>query len=257
MTSTIFQLSSQLNNDCRFFGYKHWTCEEQPRCFYIGIGLARRPFELRNRNHKHKYVTKKYGCRIEICVGPMLRAEAAQWEIDFIVAENTYHYTNPNDIGCNFTLGGEGTSGSHHNLGKRKPPRTEAHKDALRKARAKQDMTKHAASMLGKNKGKLRPDNVSRNALHKGSKNPKISLALKGHPWSLERQARFALEQTVIVDLAKAYENGKSINELVDQFKISRYRVIKSLKISLGERYYELAELAIKFANKIGRPRCH
>lgn len=35
-----------------FYGYKHWTLEEFPRCFYVGKGIASRAYSKRSRNHK-------------------------------------------------------------------------------------------------------------------------------------------------------------------------------------------------------------
>ncbi len=59
-----------------FFGYKHWTNEELPRCFYVGKGLSGRSHLFRNRNHKWNAIVKRYGIRVEICVGPMTNEEA-------------------------------------------------------------------------------------------------------------------------------------------------------------------------------------
>lgn len=175
--------SQELNqrcNDCKFFGYKHWTTEIQPRCFYVGKGLWRRPYQMKNRNNKHVNVVTKYGCRVEICVGPLKHDEIVKWEISEISKERTYHYCDPNGIGCNFTLGGEGTPGSHHNLGKKKPPFSEFHREALRLARSKQDMSKHAQAMKGKNTGP-RPDNVERNRLKIGKQVRCSKCKLFGH----------------------------------------------------------------------------
>lgn len=163
------QLSSQQNNDCRFYGYKHWTLETMPRCFYVGKGLKNRPNQLKGRNSKHRNVTIAHGCHVEICVGPMSHDDVVCWEITTIAASGTYHYDNPSEIGCNFTHGGDGTPGSHHNLGKKKPPFTEEHRQALKVARAKQNMTQHAIAMCGKNKHP-RPDLSLRNESRKGTK---------------------------------------------------------------------------------------
>lgn len=165
----ISQQSNPQNNDCKFFGYKHLTTEIQPRCFYVGKGLKKRPFILRGRNKKHRHVREKYGCVVEVCVGPLSHDEIVLWETSNIKSERTYHYDDPEGIGCNFTLGGEGTPGSHHNRGKKKPPFSEEHKTAIKMARSKQDMTKHAESMRGKNK-RPRPDLVERNQKRKGQK---------------------------------------------------------------------------------------
>ena len=155
-------------NDCKFFGYKHWTTEIHPRCFYVGKGLSRRPYQLKCRSNKHRNVVAKHGCRIEICVGPLRHDEIIKWEISEISKERTHHYYDPDGIGCNFTLGGEGTPGSHCNLGKKKPPFSDSHREALRLARSRQNMTKHSLAMIGKNR-RPRPDLVERNQARKGS----------------------------------------------------------------------------------------
>jgi len=99
----------------RFYGYKHWTLEETPRCFYVGRGLLRRASDLKNRNHKHKAIVERYGVRIEVCVGPVSFDASNEWEVKTIAGEKTFStnhsHDDPNDIGCNFTLGGSGGYG--------------------------------------------------------------------------------------------------------------------------------------------------
>lgn len=158
------------NNDCKFYGYKHYTDDGTHRCFYVGKGTIKRPYVMNGRNKKHRNVVNAHGCIVEVCVGPMRNEEVVVWEITEIAKEHTYHYDNPSGVGCNFTLGGEGTCGSHHNLGKKKPPFSDEHKRALKKARARQDMTKHSLAMIGKNK-RPRPDVSKRNVLRKGQSN--------------------------------------------------------------------------------------
>ena len=100
--------------DNRFYGYKHWTLEEAPRCFYVGKGVANRPGSQRGRNHKWRAVTKRLGLRVEVCIGPVTDAEACAWEIEQITQEGTFsqcHDHDSDDIGCNFTRGGEGVAG--------------------------------------------------------------------------------------------------------------------------------------------------
>lgn len=97
----------------RFYGYKHWTLEEPARCFYVGKGIAGRANSKR-RNHKWTAVMKRFGLRVEMCVGPITNDEACAWEFANIASEATFstcHDHDAVDIGCNFTLGGEGTPG--------------------------------------------------------------------------------------------------------------------------------------------------
>lgn len=105
----------------KFYGYKHWTLEEAPRCFYVGKGVIVRPTS-KARNHKWKAVVERYGVHVEICMGPVSNEEACAWEIENILRERTYtinhDHDNFHDIGCNFTKGGEGSTGHtcHHSL---------------------------------------------------------------------------------------------------------------------------------------------
>jgi group I intron endonuclease len=102
-------------NPVRFYGYKHWTLEDSPRCFNVGKGQGRRHSSRNGRNHKWHAIVKKYGFRVEVCIGPVTNEEACQWEIEEIKKEGTFtsnhSHDDPNDIGCNFTIGGDGSTG--------------------------------------------------------------------------------------------------------------------------------------------------
>lgn len=102
-------------NGLRFYGYKHWTLEETPRCFNVGKGVKKRPTQTSNRNHKWSAIVRRYGLRVEVCIGPIEHFDACTWEIENIVKENTFStshsHDDPNDIGCNLTKGGEGGLG--------------------------------------------------------------------------------------------------------------------------------------------------
>jgi len=96
-----------------FVGYKHYTLEEIPRCFYVGKGSELRPYDTR-RNHKWKGIVKRYGCNVVICFQSFDEKSVFDWEIENIKIENTFssdHNHDSDDIGCNFTLGGEGPAG--------------------------------------------------------------------------------------------------------------------------------------------------
>lgn len=96
------------------YGYKHWTLEDIPRCFYVGKGKLGRAESKSSRNHKWHAVVKRYGLRVEICIGPTTNEEACKWEISTIDEMKTFstsHLHDGEDIGCNFTHGGEGTLG--------------------------------------------------------------------------------------------------------------------------------------------------
>ena len=70
-----------------------------------------------NRNTKHKHVSKKYGCDREILLDFENENDAFEFEKLCIVLCNTYAYDNDvitvnfENIGCNFTKGGEGSGG--------------------------------------------------------------------------------------------------------------------------------------------------
>ncbi len=138
-----------------FYGYKHWTLEAVPRCFNIGKGVANRAFSKRSRNHKWHAIVKRFGIRIEICIGPVTNSEACDWEIEQIEKEGTFSIVHSHNdvehIGCNFTKGGDGSSGcipgietrlkmSQSHIGNtsgtvmKGVPKTEEHKRAIREA---------------------------------------------------------------------------------------------------------------------------
>jgi hypothetical protein len=99
----------------RFYGYKHWTLEDLSRCFNVGKGLKKRPKDRYGRNHKWHAIVKRYGLHVEVCIGPMTHEEACAWEVEWVAKENTFStnhsHDDPNDIGCNFTRGGDGSRG--------------------------------------------------------------------------------------------------------------------------------------------------
>ena len=99
----------------KFFGYKHWTLEDPSRCFNVGKGLKGRAHSHKRRNHKWHAIVKRYGLRIEVCVGPVFNEEACTWEIEQIAVMQTFtinhSHDDQDDIGCNLTKGGEGTAG--------------------------------------------------------------------------------------------------------------------------------------------------
>jgi len=97
------------------FGYKHWTLEDPPRCFNVGKGLVNRSSSHCSRNHKWHAIVKRYGLRVEVCVGPLEHFDACAWEIENVALMGTYtsnhSHDDSSDIGCNFTRGGEGGPG--------------------------------------------------------------------------------------------------------------------------------------------------
>jgi hypothetical protein len=109
-------------NDQRFYGYKHWTIEKLPRCFYVGKGLRKRPYSLL-RSKKWHDVVSQYGLHVEICVSSLTNEEACLWEIENILKEQIFSRCTrltENDIKCNLTTGGDGTPGHEVSIINRK-----------------------------------------------------------------------------------------------------------------------------------------
>jgi len=130
----------------RFYGYKHWTLEEVPRCFYVGKGLKRRPFSKSRRHRSRKWhaVVERYGLRVEVCVGPVSDELVREWEKEWIAKEGTFtkSYSHNVDINCNFTTGGDGVAGrvvsayARERIGaaQRGKPKSQETKDKIRAA---------------------------------------------------------------------------------------------------------------------------
>ncbi len=101
-----------------FFGYKHWTLEDPPRCFNVGKGVQSRANSTWSRNHKWHAIVKRFGLRVEVCIGPVTNDEACAWEMENVALMGTFSRCHlhdvTDDIGCNFTMGGEGLAGWKH-----------------------------------------------------------------------------------------------------------------------------------------------
>ena len=93
-----------------FYVYVDWTTEENPRPFYVGKGKRSRVSQ-RKRNKRHTNVAVKYGMNrvIQEVVDEQL---AFREERRLIAEHHTYVYDlEYNGLGCNYTRGGEGSSG--------------------------------------------------------------------------------------------------------------------------------------------------
>lgn len=158
-----------------FYGYKHWTTEEVPRCFNVGKGVKARATQKRSRNHKWHAIVKRYGLRVEICTDPLTNEQACAWEVETIEKMGTFtteHSHDSTDIGCNFTHGGDGSSGC----------------TPTEKTRAKMRES-HRGNTTGRvNKGKPKPE-AHKEAIRKAlTGNPKVSAALMGNKRTLGRK---------------------------------------------------------------------
>lgn len=165
----------------RFYVYKHWTLELVPRCFYVGRGLENRSLSKRNRNHKWYAIVKRYGLRVEVCIGPINFEASNECEIEWIARENTFStnhsHDDPSDIGCNFTLGGGGVVG----LRQRWSDETNKRRSCSLKAYKKtpEHQAKINASLTGIHR---KPDTIETRQ--------RKSLAAKAHKKSTEHQAK-------------------------------------------------------------------
>lgn len=166
----------------RFFGYKHYTLEEKPRCFYVGKGLKGRANSQRSRNHKWHAIVKCYGFRVEICFGPVTNEEACKWEIENIALEKTFnichdHKKLDSDIGCNFTRGGDGWRAG--NIASEETRKKLS--DIQRIVQNRPEVKQHQREVQT---GKKRSQET-REKLSKANKNnPKVSAALIGNSYS-------------------------------------------------------------------------
>lgn len=158
-----------------FYGYKHWTTEEIPRCFNVGKGVKARAMQKRSRNHKWHAIVKRYGLRVEICTDSMTNEQACAWEVETIVKMGTFtteHSHDSTDIGCNFTHGGEGSSGC--------TPTDET--------RAKMSASHLGKTNGGINLGKPKSDEHKEKIRKALIGNPKVSAALMGNKRTLGRK---------------------------------------------------------------------
>lgn len=93
-----------------FYVYTHST--DLGEVFYVGKGKSGRAWDLR-RNKKHRRVSQVEGCVVEIVQHFEDEKEAFAYEKHLIEFFGTYTTDWSNlTLGCNFTTGGDGASGS-------------------------------------------------------------------------------------------------------------------------------------------------
>jgi hypothetical protein len=140
---------------------------------------------------------KRYGLRVEICVGPVTNEEACKWEIDMIAQENAYStnhsHDDPIDIRCNFTFGGDGSSGNkrpdlaeRNRANRGNPSPLKGRKLSPEQCKAigekSKDRTpwnkgKKCPEISDQKKGVKRPDLAARNRANAGKKRSPESIA--------------------------------------------------------------------------------
>lgn len=125
-----------------FYIYEDWTLEIPPRCFYVGKGQDRR-LRIKKRNKLHRHVSKHHGLNRVVVLITSDEALAHAHEKALIVEHRTFvRDAAYNGIGCNFTEGGEGTSGfaftaeSKAKMSRKRRGKslTKDHREAMRKA---------------------------------------------------------------------------------------------------------------------------
>jgi len=166
-----------------YYGYKHWTLEDVPRCFNVGKGLIGRSDSHYARNHKWHAIVNRLGLRVEVCVGPVTNFDACSWEIENITLMGTFStnhsHDDDSDIGCNFTKGGEGAAGRPVSAETReKIAATQRGEKAAWFGRRHNAVTKRSISM--KNTGKVRTLNARTRI---ASKLVGKSLSERGSEW--------------------------------------------------------------------------
>jgi len=90
-----------------YFGYVDFTNDGV--AFYVGIGNEKRIRRLGSRNQKHDHVRRTYGQKREVVFSSIVWEEVKQWEIATVAELKTYYQDSL--LGCNFTMGGDGTVG--------------------------------------------------------------------------------------------------------------------------------------------------
>ena len=98
-----------------FYVYVDWTKEQIPRPFYVGKGLIHRVNVPFRRNSKHKNVAIKYGLDRRVVFESNDEKSSFDEEIR-LISELHLYVGDPqhNEIACNFTVGGDGASGTIH-----------------------------------------------------------------------------------------------------------------------------------------------
>lgn len=195
------------------FGYKHWTLEDQPRCFYVGKGLESRPFQknIKERNHKWHAIVKRLGFRVEVCVGPMEHYDACAWEIENIALENTFStnhsHDDPIDIGCNFTMGGEGGFGRIWTLEQRQSA-------SVKKLGVKpNETTREKMRVSAKGRPPVRAETrVKHSDAMRGTNNVHAKLTIE-----------------MVIELKLKYLSGFSQRALVDVFHVKQSTISRAL----------------------------
>jgi hypothetical protein len=189
-------------SDQKFYVYEHWR-PDRGECFYVGKGNGMRAHDMRVRNKYHKRVQQKLSglgliVEVRIIADNLSEKDAFSREIERIA-----FWKNDGADLCNYTSGGEGSSGIKFTEERRKqiseilrarPPISEETRQKLSRA----------AMGNQRGKGKKKPRHVveALAAIHRGTKRSpetraRISAAKKGigHPQKPETIAKIIAKQ--------------------------------------------------------------
>ena len=210
-----------MKDPARFYGYKHWTLEEVPRCFNVGKGLVNRPCSHDKRNHKWHAIVKRFGLRVEVCFGPVTNDEARAWEIENIEFEKTFsmnHSHDDTDVGCNFTRGGEGNEGwvptkeTRDNIARankiahNRPETKKRNSEAQKIAQNREEVKEHKSAVhKGKKLSKEQKQLIARN----------VSIALTGRKHSVEHREHNSEAQKFVQGREDVRKHNSEMQKLV------------------------------------------
>ena len=91
----------------KYYVYEDWTTEENPRCFYVGIGSQARTKTVK-RNRIHHRTLSRFGFQRRIVLDNASRDDVCLEEVRLISTHHTY-IDDPeyNSVGANLTPGGD------------------------------------------------------------------------------------------------------------------------------------------------------
>ena len=134
-----------------FYGYVDYTIEPPDIAFYVGKGNKRRVRVVR-RNKKHCCVAAKHGQRRVVEFMSMDERAVLEWEIARISELDTCSTY----LGCNFTKGGDGTSG--RSMSKMRASWTLERRQKLASANAERQWTQEARRKINRDRSPATPE---------------------------------------------------------------------------------------------------
>ena len=184
--------------------------------FYVGKGIERR-VKLKKRNRKHSNVAEKYGFNRFVDFETDVEAEAHAKEVEWIAEHKTFHYDYPDSsFSCNFTRGGEGSSG-------RKASKETRDKQSGAK-QGKKWTLEHCRNIgLGK-KGKKFPNNSAalKNRIFTVEHKKSISVNRK-----TEKCRIFEADYARVIEL---FQSGWSVRKIETEYGVSSPTVYRLLR---------------------------